>query len=103
MSLIDCGSDYGAYVRGAIESGLEDGSEVLACRQEITMPEFAEIWGQGESPTFCKGFEVINPGVYRLLWQFGTSLTDHSRYFVRSSDYFTPRHAHSFPSFLRSC
>ncbi|KAG7529895.1 hypothetical protein FFLO_05343 [Filobasidium floriforme] len=46
MSLIDCGSDYGAYVRGAIESGLEDGSEVLACRQEITMPEFAEVWGQ---------------------------------------------------------
>jgi hypothetical protein len=62
MSLIDCGSDYGAYVRGAIESGLEGGSEVLACRQEITMPEFAEIWGQGESPRLVVlGWYNYNP------------------------------------------
>lgn len=62
MSLIDCGSDYGAYVRGAIESGLEGGSEVLACRQEITMPEFAEIWGQGEPAYLCSGSIVIARG-----------------------------------------
>lgn len=104
MSLIDCGSDYGAYVRGAIESGLEDGSEVLACREEITMPEFAEIWGQGESlrPALLRsGRQSYDPRVIpsAMATGTGTTLTNHSCCLVRSTDYFcfTP----SGPSFLR--
>lgn len=102
MSLIDCGSDYGAYVRGAIESGLEGGAEVLACPQEITMPEFAEIWGQGESPRpalLRSGRQSYDPRVILSAMATGTTLTDHYCYLVRPTDYFcfTP----SGPSFLR--
>ena len=47
ISLIDCGSDYGAYVRGAIESDVEVGGEVLASREEVDPTTMAEVWSQG--------------------------------------------------------
>jgi hypothetical protein len=46
--LIHAAKDYGAFVRGAIESGLKGGDEVLACSDELTMEEIVRIWGEGE-------------------------------------------------------
>ena len=48
LSLLHTAADYGAYVRGAIESNVPVGGEVLACGDELTPVELAERWGQGE-------------------------------------------------------
>lgn len=48
LSLLHAAADYGAYVRGAIESNVPVGGEVLACGDELTPVELAERWGQGE-------------------------------------------------------
>jgi len=49
FSLIDCGRDYGAYVRGAIETDAAVGSEILACADEIDIQTVVDTWAQGES------------------------------------------------------
>ncbi|KAJ9115148.1 hypothetical protein QFC24_007059 [Naganishia onofrii] len=46
LSLLHAAADYGAFVRGAIESGVPAGGEVLACGDELTPVELAEQWGQ---------------------------------------------------------
>jgi len=48
FSLINCAGDYGAYVRGAIESDAPVGSEILACAEEIDMQTVVDTWAQGE-------------------------------------------------------
>jgi hypothetical protein len=54
--MIHVAKDYGAFVRGAIESGLKGGDEVLACGDELTMEQIVDIWGQGEDKRVVTGF-----------------------------------------------
>lgn len=49
-SLIDSDSDYGAFVRAAIESPeLGPGSEVLACSEHVTFEDLVKTWSESES------------------------------------------------------
>lgn len=48
FAVMDVSNDYGAYVRGAIESNVENGTEVLTIGEDISFAEMADIWGQGE-------------------------------------------------------
>ncbi|KAJ9125650.1 hypothetical protein QFC22_000612 [Naganishia vaughanmartiniae] len=52
LSLLHSAADYGAFVRGAIESDIPAGGEVLACADELTPVQLAEQWGQGEQQRF---------------------------------------------------
>jgi hypothetical protein len=47
--MIHVNKDYGAFVRGAIESGLKGGDEVLACGDELPMEDVVRIWQEGEA------------------------------------------------------
>lgn len=46
QSVINCGRDYGAWVRGALEADISPGSEVLACGEELTGSQMAQQWGE---------------------------------------------------------
>ncbi|KAJ9106020.1 hypothetical protein QFC19_003356 [Naganishia cerealis] len=46
LSLLDAAGDYGAFVRGAIETDVPAGGEVLACGDQITPVQLAEQWGK---------------------------------------------------------
>jgi hypothetical protein len=72
LSLLHAAADYGAFVRGAIESGVPAGGEVLACGDELTPVELAEQWGQGEqkqcsnTESTC-GLKVSSRTFFRLV------------------------------------
>jgi len=70
LSLIHCARDYGAYVRGAIESEMTSG-KVLACGDEITPSELAELWSKGTGKKST--YQYVPPSVFQT--QAGEEMT----------------------------